>query len=465
MGVIMLHLSSSARSRLFLMLRLSLLVPACLLAPVLLQAQGSAALGNGLSAPATARGGAVVAEHGSPLDAVEGNPAGLAGQQAPTLDVNFLGMVAGGTFRNVANPDAKLSGRAAALPYGALAAPLGHSVWTLSAAFTPDVLMRANWHYVDAPGTAGVSYGYQRQETQIVAVRSSAGAARTFGPHFAAGVTLGVSYNQNELHAPYIFQQQPALEGLKVLLNLTTRGYGWNGAAGVQWRPTPRLRTGVAWKSGTTIHTTGTASGTASALFTALNVTADPTYRYQAAVLNHLPQAFGAGVSWQTKRHLTLDAEGDLIAWGQAFQQLPVSLSGGTNPTINSVVGSSGFHDAVPLHWSNQGAFHGGVTLPVRESVALRAGYAYTSDPVPSATLTPLTAAIMQHAVATGASFARGRWQYAAAYQAQLPATQSVAVSGLLAGEYSNSRDRVWTQSVVLSARVGFDSRVILRRP
>ena len=461
----MFHLPSSARSKFFLTPRRSLLVVGVFFAPVLLRAQGSAALGNGLSAPATARGGAVVAEHGSPLDAVQGNPAGLAGLQGPMLDGSFLGMIAGGTFRNIANPDARLSGRAAALPYGAFATPLGRGPWTVSAAFTPDVLMRANWHYVDAPGTAGVSYGYQRQETQIIAVRSSMSAARTLGPHFAAGVTLGVSYNENELHAPYIFQQQPALQGLKVLLNLSTHGYGWNGAAGVQWQPTSRLRTGLAWKSGTTIHTTGTATGTASALFTALNVTADPTYRYQAAVLNHLPQAVGAGVSWQTSRHVSVDLEGDFIAWGQAFQQLPVNLSGGTNATINSVVGSSAFRDVVPLHWSNQGAFHGGVTLPVRESVALRAGYTYTSDPVPSATLSPLTAAIMQHAVATGVSFSHGRWQYAAAYQAQLPATQSVGTSGLLAGEYSNSRDRVWTQSVVLSARVSFGSHAILRHP
>jgi hypothetical protein len=47
------------------------------------------------------------------------------------------------------------------------------------------------------------------------------------------GVTLGVVYNRNDLHAPYIFQQQSSLAGLKVLLNLTTRGYGWNGGAGV----------------------------------------------------------------------------------------------------------------------------------------------------------------------------------------------------------------------------------------
>lgn len=59
-------------------------------------AQGSASLGNGLSAAAIARGGTVVAERGSALDAVEGNPAGLAGASARMLELSAVGMVAGG---------------------------------------------------------------------------------------------------------------------------------------------------------------------------------------------------------------------------------------------------------------------------------------------------------------------------------------------------------------------------------
>jgi long-subunit fatty acid transport protein len=316
--------------------------------------------------------------------------------------------------------------------------------------------MRANWHYVDAPGTAGVTYGYQTQEDQIIAVRPSLGAARTFGPKWSAGATLGIAYNQNDLHAPYIFQQQPQLAGLKVLLNLTTRGYGWNGSAGVQWQPSSDLRMGLAWKSGTTIHTQGEATGSASALFNALGITASPLYSYHAQVMNHLPQAFDAGIRWRMDRHLTWVFEGDFTAWGQAFQQLPVTLTGGTNATINSVVGSNAFNDSVPLHWSNQGTFHGGIEAPVGESWTLRGGYSYATNPVPNATLTPLTAAIMQNGIAGGAGWTHNHWQYDAAYLAQLPSTQSVGQSGLLAGEYSNSRVMVWIQSVTLTARVKF---------
>ena len=316
--------------------------------------------------------------------------------------------------------------------------------------------MRANWHYNDAPGTLGVTYGYQTQETQIIAVRPSLGIARSFGKKWAAGATVGIVYNENDLHAPYIFQQQPQLAGLKVLLALTTHGYGWNGGAGVQWTPSSRLRAGLAWKSGTSIRTQGDASGTASALFAALGVTASPLYSYHAQVLNKLPQGFDAGVSWELRRRLRLDLEGDFTAWGQAFKQLPITLTGGTNAVVNSVVGSTTVYDNVPLHWSNTGTYRVGLESPLSDSLTVRAGYSYANNPVPNSTLLPLTAAIMQNTIGTGVGWSHGHWRFDAAYQAQLPSTQHVGQSSILAGEYSNSRVQVSTQSLTLNARVAF---------
>src|ERR1700761_4553297 len=80
------------------------------------QAQGSASLGNGISASALARGGINAVGRQDPLDAVEGNPAGLAGVGVPTLDFSLFGLIASGSFRNATNPDAKLSNVAGALP-------------------------------------------------------------------------------------------------------------------------------------------------------------------------------------------------------------------------------------------------------------------------------------------------------------------------------------------------------------
>jgi long-subunit fatty acid transport protein len=153
---------------------------------------------------------------------------------------------------------------------------------------------------------------------------------------------------------------------------------------------------------------------------------------------------------------MTWQGQGDFVAWGQAFQQLPVTLTGGTNAVINSVVGSNAMQDAVPLHWNNQVGGHVGVDSPLGESWVLRAGYSYMSNPVPSSTLLPLTAAIMRNAIATGAGWTRGRLRLDAAYQAQLPSSESVGKSGILAGEYSNSQVHIFLQSVTATARVNF---------
>jgi len=430
-------------------------------------AQAAGALGNGLSAATVAHGGTMAAEHGDPLDAVEGNPAGLAALHNRTLDLSGLALFAHGSFANSVDPNGSLQSFAGAVPYAAFGAPIGASKWKAAIAFTPDLLMRADWRYTDPPGTAGVSYGLQQNESKIVALRTSANLARTVGSKWAFGGGVGLVYNTNTLRAPYIFQQQPQLAGLKVLVDLNTRGLGWNGSAGAQWQPSDRLRLGLSWKSVTYIQSHGDVNGTASALFTALGLSADPTFHYAAEVDNKLPQTASAGLRWQASHRAVLSFEGGWTGWAGSFESLPVKLKDGTNAIINSVAGSSSIRDEVALHWRDQGSFHTGIEVPVKKQWTGRAGYSYASNPVPSATLTPLTAAILTNSLSAGAGYnpessgthapwSPSAWRWDVAYQAQLPATQNVGHSALLAGEYDNSRVHVLTQSVTASARFNF---------
>jgi hypothetical protein len=50
-----------------------------------------------------------------------------------------------------------------------------------------------NWHYNDNPGTAGVTYGYQRQESRIIALRPSPAVSAPSGRRGPPGLV----YNQN----------------------------------------------------------------------------------------------------------------------------------------------------------------------------------------------------------------------------------------------------------------------------
>jgi long-chain fatty acid transport protein len=422
----------------------------------LASAQVTSALGDGISAAATGRGGAMAAEPGSALDAIEDNPAGLATIHAPLLELSGIASLGSGSFQNTVDSHGTLGGASGALPYGSFAMPLGKSHWTAAFAETPEMMSRVDWHYLDPPGTAGVTYGEQTNKSKIVTMRSSAGIARALGARWSLGATAGLVYNTNTLNAPYIFQQQPQLAGLKVLLDLDTRGFGWNGSAGATWQPSDKLRLGTAWKSATFIQSHGSANGSASALFAALAISSDPAFHYQAEVDNHLPQSAVAGLHWEPNKRVRVSAEANWVDWASAFRVLPVKLKQGTNATINSVVGSDAFDDHIALHWRNQGALHAGVELPLSDRWTLRGGYAYMSDPVPSKTLTPLTAAILRNSLAAGAGWHRSKWNLDAAYQAQLPASQSVGQSALLAGEYSNSHVQVMEQSLTLTSRVSF---------
>ncbi len=419
------------------------------------RAQMPGALGEAASAGAAARGGATAAEAGDPLDAAQGNPAGLAGVSARVVEFGAGALDASGSFRNSVDPHGSLDG-AGVVPVAGIAAPLGRSGWRGSLALTPQMLMRANWRYIDPPGTAGASYGLTSNESEIVALRGTAGAARSMGPHWDVGAEVGLVYNKNVLNTPYIFQQQPALAGLKVLLQLHTAGFGWNGSAGVQWHPNSRLRVGAAWTSATVVQSHGDASGTASAQFAALGIAADPLYNYRAEVDNHLPWTLAAAGSWQASHRLRWDLEGDWTNWSNAFHELPVKLTNGTNAVVNSVAGSDAIQDFVPLNWKDEQTVRVGAETPLGENWKADAGYSYSTNPVPSSTLTPLTAAILQNTIGAGAGWHQGRWAAELAYQVMLPASESVGTSALKAGEYDNSRVEAMAQALLLTVRTHF---------
>ena len=246
------------------------------------------------------------------------------------------------------------------------------------------------------------------------------------------------------------------MAGAKTLLDLHTDGVGYNGSFGALITPSSKLRIGLSYKMSTSIHTHGDASGDASAQFATLNVNQPATFHYGAEVDTKFPQAFSGGISWLVVPRMRLNLQGDWIDWSHSFNQLPVLLTNGNNSTINSLVGGNSMQDVIPLQWHDQGVFGVGVESPMGEHVAFRGGYSYATNPVPSATLTPMTAAILQNTIGTGVGYHRGRYALDLAYQVQLPATQSVGQSSLKSGEYNNSRVEVAVHSVTLTNRIYF---------
>jgi len=412
---------------------------------------------NASSPSSVALGGIYVPSSSDAQDALATNPAGLTTLGTRTVDLTLTAVAPRGDFSNSVNYNAHLNGTPGALPYGAFGMPIRHSRFTSAVGFLPDLMSVADWHYVDAPGVAGATYGLQEQHSAIIAGRAVTGLGIAVTPRLSLGVSLGVDYNTNTLIAPYVFQSQPTLAGLKTLLTLRTSGYGWNGSVGARIRASHNVELGFAWKSSTVIMSHGGASGNAYAQFDALGLEGAPsTFEYQAQVSNVLPQSVLGSLSWRVDPQWMLAFQTDWVNWGNAFVNLPVTLTNGTNPAINGLVGSSTLIDGVPLNWKDQYSFHVGAERVLTERASLRFGYAYGNNPVPSSTLTPMTAAILSNQISAGLAYSLGNSRLEGAYVFDPTAREHVDQSGLLSGEYNNSTVRVGTQSLTLGYSVHF---------
>ena len=289
----------------------------------------------------------------STLDALAAaNPAGLTELNARTVDLSVTSIFARGSFSDTVNNNSPLRVSPGVIPYGAFGMPMGNSRFSFGVGLVPEIMSVSNWNYVDAPGVAGASYGLQQQKSAILAARSVAGIGYRLSSKISVGVSVGAVYNSNTLDAPYIFQTNPVLAGLKTLLDLHTTGVGWNTSAGVILRPSSKVQVNAAWKSRTTIDSTGSASGNLAQQLAALGLAAPPSFQYSAMVHNVLPQSVLAGVSRRVDGRWTFALQSNWINWNNAFNGLPAwYLTNGTNAAVNGLLNSTSLNDRVPVLW------------------------------------------------------------------------------------------------------------------
>ncbi len=409
---------------------------------------------NTASARSMALGGIYVPSSAGVLDALAVNPAGLASLDGAVADISLASAFARGSFTDSTNANAPLGTSPGAIPYGAFGVHIGKSRFSFGVGAMPELTSVTDWHYVDGKGVAGASYGQQQEKSAILAMRSVAGLGVYVSSHLSLGVSFGADYNSNTLEAPYTFQSQPVVKGLKTMLDLHTNGFGYNTSVGALIRPSRKVQFTVAWKSQTVIDSTGSATGSLSQQFSALGIAANPAFQYSATVHNVLPQSVNAGVVWHMNPRWMFALQGDWINWGDAFQTLPVALRNGNNAVVNSLLNSTSLNDGVPLDWKDQYSVNAGFERMLTESVSVMGGYAHANNPVPSSTLSPLTAAILSNQFSTGIGWRHGRTTFNAAYSIDPTAKASVAQSALLSGEYDNSTVKVGMQAVTLSMSV-----------
>ncbi len=413
---------------------------------------------NSTTARSAALGGVLLPNGESVSDALNTNPAALTRLSSGVLEGSLSTLVTGGSFTNSVTAHGSLNTEPGFLPTAALGLPLRSLPLTVAFGIAPEAVSRANWNYTDPPGGLGghASYGSTAKTSELLAMRTTAGVGYRIDSHLSAGYTLGWVYDKNVFQAPYIFQTNPILAGLKTGLDLRTTGHGWNHSFGLLYRRTRRLEVGAAYQTATVIQSRGRAIGNAAQQFASLGVDFAPGFTYRALVETRLPRSLVVHADWRYSNKLRLALQVNRVQWASSFRTLPIVLTEGTNSDINHFTGATTLVDSVPLAWRNQTVVRLGLERSVGEASSVRAGYSHANNPVPSSTLTPLTASVFRHSVSAGYGYRFGKCLLDAAYTYYPRASESVGKSALLSGEFDRSQVSVFLHAVTVSAGYRF---------
>src|SRR6202042_3185794 len=115
---------------------------------------------SALSSRAVSMAGTTTASAASPLEAMQGNPATLTELRGRSIDLSATTLFATGSFTNSVSNHGSIVTTAGTLPYGAFSMPLGSGRWHIGFASAPEMLMDANWKYIDPPGGLGGNVSY-----------------------------------------------------------------------------------------------------------------------------------------------------------------------------------------------------------------------------------------------------------------------------------------------------------------
>jgi long-chain fatty acid transport protein len=162
---------------------------------------------------------------------------------------------------------------------------------------------------------------------------------------------------------------------------------------------------------------------------------------YNAQAKFGLPQSLAAGVSFSPMKKLRIAVDGEWINWKNAFDQMDISLTNGTNVNINKMVGTQGnIAMPFPLHWGNTVVIRAGVEYDACKRITVRTGYAYGSNPVPSTTIFPVFPAIVTDHFTAGFSVKLSKaFVVNGAYEYAFDKKEKATSNSLIASEYNNS--------------------------
>lgn len=162
---------------------------------------------------------------------------------------------------------------------------------------------------------------------------------------------------------------------------------------------------------------------------------------YDAKAKFGLPQSVSGGLFFAPAKNIRLAVDAEWINWKNAFDQMDISLSGGTNPNISRMVGTEGtIAMPFPMYWKNTVVIRTGAEFDICKELTLRSGYVYGSNPVPATTIFPVFPAIVKHHITVGGSVKLSKVILLnAAYEYAFKNNETAIANSYIADEYNNS--------------------------
>ncbi len=454
----------------------------------------------GFDAVTTGRGGTSTGYFDNP-SLIMNNPAGLSFLKSSQADLSISVMAPTVYFKNDIN---NATGKNNLFPLGCLSyvhKPVGNLTYGFGV-FTQGG-MGADFNlnhqlYKDAAG----SYVQQPYHSKFAVMQAGGSLAYKLTDKLSVGVTADLVYGQVEFKMPmsmppammkgvidprtgYTFgdmfsspYEQGGLNYAEVIASADMQkltSFGFNGKIGIAYKPNEKFSFGInyslpvnlTYKNGKATMdmtyqmndafgkvvggimqqkpelTPQEAQQMAMGMFAELGIdlTKGAKDVYDAQAKFGLPQSIAAGLFFAPAKKVRLALDAEWINWKKAFDQMDISLSGGTNANISRMMGTQGsIAMPFPMYWENTVVIRTGVEFDAAKNWTLRGGYVYGSNPVPATTVFPVFPAVVKHHVTAGTSVKLSKAIVLnAAYEYAFRNDVTATANSYVADEYNNS--------------------------
>jgi long-chain fatty acid transport protein len=277
--------------------------------------------------------------------------------------------------------------------------------------------------------------GEQRYKSFGSLMKVVPGASCQLTDQLSLGATLGVGVSHAELEGPYFLQGPSPLAGTPTLLDTQGTGATVVWSLGLQYALTPSTMLGASYIHESSFALHGN---------TRVDVPLMGGTMYDSELHVTWPRSVGLGIRHELCPHQILSADVIWYGWSSAFDDFGLRLTSPRNPNFPELV------DRLPLRWRDTVSVRLGYERQVAIGGTLRFGYAHHRNPIPNATLTPFIQGTLENSFSVGYSLPWHEWEFDLGYMYLFGPDETVETSGLLGGDFNNSKHDAQIHAIFL---------------